>query len=154
MTIGFPTYGLLCPFCFFLGHPWPIYFLWASLTPLLILHSDGLLLTSLGFPNPITSFSSLRFMGLPLTPYFLSLHYFGSAVAHSHFSISYTAHGYAISLFPGFFKSIYLLNAHLFISWACDPLFLPLGPNGFATCLPTLCCLVAGLSSFYLDSKK
>ena len=32
MTISFPTYGLLCPFCFSLGHPWPICFFWASLT--------------------------------------------------------------------------------------------------------------------------
>ena len=38
-------------------------------------------------------FSSLRFMGLTLTPYFLCFHYFGLAMAHSHFSTSYTAHG-------------------------------------------------------------
>ena len=139
MAIGFPTYRLLCPFCFSLGHPWRICFLWASLTLLPTLHSHKLLLTSLGLPDPITLFLFLGFMGLPLTPYFLCLHYFGPTVAHSHFSISYTAHGYAIFLFPGFFKPIYLLKAHLFISWACDPLFLPLGPNGFATCLPTLC---------------
>ena len=108
-------------------------------------------LTLLGFPGPITSFSSLGFMGLPLTPYFLCLHYFGPTMVHSYFFISYIVHGYAISLFPSFFKPIYLLKAHLFISWAYDPLFLPLGPNGFTTCLPTL---VAGLSSFYLDSQK
>ena len=140
MAIGFPTYRLLYPFCFSLGHPWPICFLWASLSLLLTLYSHGLLLTSLGFLGPITSFSSLGFMGLPLTPYFLCLHYFGPVVVHSHFSISYTTHGYAISLFLGFFKPVYLLKVHLFISWACDPLFLPLGPNDFATCLPTLCC--------------
>ena len=70
MAIGFPTYGLLCPFCFSLRHPWSICFLWASLSLLLTLHSHGLLLTSLGFPGPITSFSSLGFIGLPLTPYF------------------------------------------------------------------------------------
>ena len=79
-------------------------------------------------------------MGLPLTLYFLCLHYFRPIVAHSHFSISYTAHGYAISLFPGFFKPICLLKAHLFISWAYDLLFLPFGLNAFAICLPTLCC--------------
>ena len=114
MAIGFPAYGLICPFCFSLGHPWPICFLWASSSLLLTLHSHGLLLTSLGFLNLITSFSSLGFIGLPLTPYFLCT--FGPIVAHSHFSTSYTAHGYAISLFPGFFKPIYLLKAHLFIS--------------------------------------
>ena len=125
---------------FLLGHPWPICFLWASLALLLTLHSHGLLLTSLDFPGPIILFSSLGFMGLPLTHYFLCLHYFRPIVAHSHFSISYTAHEYAISLFPGFFKPICLLKAHLFISWTYNPSFLPLGPDGFATCLPTLCC--------------
>ena len=116
MAIGFPTYGLLYPFCFYVGHPWLICFLWASLTLLLTLHSYGLLLTSLDFPGPITLFSSLGFMGLPLTSYFLCLHYFGPVVVHSHFSISYTAHEYVIYLFPGFFKPIYLFKAHLFIS--------------------------------------
>ena len=149
MAIGFPTYGLLCPFCFSLGHSWPIRLLWASLPLLLTQLSHRFLLTSLGFPSPITSFSSLGFMGLPLTRYFLCLHYFGLVVAHSHFSISYTAHGYAISLFPGFFKPIYLLKAHLFISWVCDPLFLLVGPNGFTTCLPTLCC-PCGWAFFFL----
>ena len=38
-------------------------------------------------------FSSLGFMGLPSTPYFLCFHYFGPVVAHSHFFTSYTAHG-------------------------------------------------------------
>ena len=37
--------------------------------------------------------SSLGFMGLSSTFYFLCFHYFGSVVAHSHFSTSYTAHG-------------------------------------------------------------
>ena len=104
MAIGFPTYGLLCPFCFPLGHPWPTCFLWAFLALLLTLHSHEFLLTSLSFLGPITLFSSLGFMGLPLTPYFLCLHYFGPVVGLSHFYTSYTAHGYAISLFLGFFK--------------------------------------------------
>ena len=68
--------GSCVPFVFSIGHPWPICFFWAFLSLLLTLHSHGLLLTSLGFPVPITSFSSLGFMGLPLTPYFLCLHYF------------------------------------------------------------------------------
>ena len=148
MAIGSPTYGLPCPFRLSLAHSWPICFLWASLALLLTLHSHGLLLISWGFPNPITLFSSLGFMGLPLTPYFLCLHYFGPVVAYSHFLI-YHAHGYAISLFPGFFKPIFLLKAHLFISWACDLLFLPLGPNGFASVCQTFAAIVAGLSSFF-----
>ena len=43
---------------------------------------------------------------------------------------------FAFSLFPGSFKPIYLLKAHLFISWAYDPLFLSLGLNGFSIYLP------------------
>ena len=149
MTIGFPTHGLLCLFCFTLGYPWPICFLWVSLALLLTLHSHGVLLISLDYPDPITLFSSLGFTGLPLTPYFLCLHYFGPTVAHSHFSISYTAHRYTIFLFTSFFKPIYLFKTHLFISWACDALFLPLGSNGFTTCLPTLCC-PCGWAFFFL----
>ena len=140
MAIGFFTCGLLCPFCLSLGHPWPTWFRWVSLALLLTLHSHGFLLTSLGFPGPITLFSSLGFMCLSLTPYFLCLHYFGSEVALFHFSISYTAHEYAISLFSGSFKPTCLFKAHLLISWACDPLILPFGPNSFAICLPILCC--------------
>ena len=68
--------GSYVPFVFSLGHPWPVCFLWASSSLLLNLHSHGLLLTSLDFPDPITSFSSLEFMGLPLTPYSLCMHYF------------------------------------------------------------------------------
>ena len=36
-----------------------------------------------------------------------------------------------ISLFPDSFEPICFLKAHLLISWTCDPLFLPLGLNGF-----------------------
>ena len=36
--------------------------------------------------------TSLGFIGLPSTPYFLCFHYFRSVVAHSHFSTSYTTH--------------------------------------------------------------
>ena len=68
--------GSCVPFVFSLGHPWPVCFLWASSSLLLTLHSHGLLLTSLDFPSPITSFSSLGFMSLQLTLYFLCLHYF------------------------------------------------------------------------------
>ena len=70
-------------------------------------------------------------MGLPSTPYFLYLHYFGPTVNHSHFFTSYIAHEFAIPLFLGFFKLVCFLKAHLSISWTCDPLFLPLELNGF-----------------------
>ena len=68
--------GPYVPFVFSLGHSWPVCFLWTSLSFLLTLHSHGLWLTSLDFLGSVTSFSSLGFMGLPLTPYFLCMHYF------------------------------------------------------------------------------
>ena len=66
----------------------------------------GFLLTSLGFPGPITLFLSLGFMGLPQTPYSFSLHCLGPTVALSHFSTSYIAHG---MLFLSFLASLSLL---------------------------------------------
>ena len=153
MAIGLLTYGFMCPFCFFsLGHPWLVCFLWAFSSLLLTPHSLGLLLTSLDFPDPITSFSSLGFMGLPLTPYFLCMHYFWVySGPFSLFSKSYTDHEYVISLFSGFFKPIYLLKSHLFISWTCDPSFLPLGLDSFVTFLLPL---LLGFFAFHLDSQK
>ena len=154
MAIGFPTSRLLCPFCFSLRHPWPICFLWASLALLLTLHSYGFLLTSLGFPSPITLFSSLGFMGLSLTPYFLCLHYFGPAVAHSHFSISYIAMGlpflsFRASLSP-FTSSKPICLFHGFvIQYSCGLGLMVLPPI-----YQSSAALVAGFSSFYLDSKK
>ena len=131
---------------FSLRHPWPICLPWASLALLLTLYSHGLLLTSLGFPSPITSYSSLGFLSLPSIPYSLCLHCFESAAAHSYFFSHHTLPMgllLTISLFPGCFELICFLNAHLLIPWTCDPLFLPLGLNSFfVLCLlPTsLCC--------------
>ena len=34
------------------------------------------------------------------------------------------------SFFPGFFEPACLLKTHVYICWASDPLFLPLGPDG------------------------
>ena len=75
--------GLTWPLVFILmGSCVPLVFLLDILSPfassslLLTLHFRGLLQTSLGFLGPITSFSSLGFMSLPLTPYFLCLRYF------------------------------------------------------------------------------
>ena len=123
-------------FLFSLGHPWPICLPWASSAFLLTLYSYGLLLTSLSFPSPITSYSSLGFMGLPSIPYSLCLHCFGPATAHSYFFSHHTLPMgllLAISLFLGSFEPVYFLKTHLLISWTCDPLFLPLGLNGFCS---------------------
>ena len=98
--------------------------------------------------------SSLGLMGLPSTPYFLFFHYFRPTVAHSHFSTSYTAHGLLFSLFSSSFKPIYPLKTHLFISWVYDPLFLPLGLNGFSIHLPTLFCPRCWASPLHLDFQN
>ena len=67
------TCGLLCPISFIFGHPWRICFPWASMAHFLILHSHGLLLTLLGFPNPITLSFILGAHGLSIN---LLLFYF------------------------------------------------------------------------------
>ena len=80
---AFLPMGSYVPFS--LGQPWPICLPWASSALLLTLYSHGLLMTSLGFLGPITSYSSLGFMGLPSIPYSLCLQCFDLAVAHSYF---------------------------------------------------------------------
>ena len=134
--------GSCVPFALFsLGHPWPVLLPLGFLIPF----------TNSAFPWAITNF-----IGLPWPNYFiliLGVHrlainpllslftlLLGLQWPILTFSTSYTAHGYAISLFPSFFKPIYLLKAHLFILWTYDPSFLPLEPDGLATCLPNLCC--------------
>ena len=90
-------------------------------------------------------------MDFPSTPYF---HYFEPAMAHSHFSTSHTAHGFASSLFPGSFRLIYFLKAHLLVLWAYNPLFLSFGLNGFSIHLLTLFCPCCWASSFNWASKN
>jgi len=111
-SLGFLLHYLQVPvsYLFLLGHPWLIYFPWASLAFFLTLHSHGLLLTPLYFPAQLPYPSSLGLMDLPSTLYFLCLHYFGLAVAHSHFSTSYIAHGFATSLSLGSFRPICLFH--------------------------------------------
>ena len=50
------------------GHPWPIYFFWASLALFLTLCSYGFLLTPLGFLSPITLSFILGAYGLAINP--------------------------------------------------------------------------------------
>ena len=105
----------------------------------------GFLLTSLGFPGPITLSLFLGSWAChkPLT--LLVCIVLGLRRPFSHFSTSYSAHGmlflsFLASLSPlASSRSIYLFVGpmiHLFICWACDPLFLPLGPNGSFCYLP------------------
>ena len=121
---------------FSLGHLWPICLPWASSALLLTLYSHGLLMTSLGFPYPITSYLSLGFIGLPSILYSLCLHCFGPAVTHSYFFSHHTQPMgllLTISLFLGFFEPICFLKTHLLISWTYYPFFLLLGLNGFCS---------------------
>ena len=138
------------------------FFSWASLARLLPL---GFLIffTNFAFPWAITNFIGFSWLnyfililgvhGLAINP-LLSLYalLFGLQWPILTFSKSYTAHGYTISLFSGFFKPIYLLKAHLFISWTCDPSFLPLGPDGFVTRLLPL--MLGFLPSTWVLKKK
>ena len=146
---------------FSLGHPWPIFLPWASSALLLTLYSHRLLLTSLDFPDPITSYSSLGFMGPPSIPYSLCLHCFASAAAYSYFFSHHTLPMgllLAISLFPGSFEPTCFLKVHLLILWTCDPLFLPLELNGFCSLsfanFFSICVAGLGFLSFILGFTK
>ena len=136
--LGFISHCLwaLLSHLFPLEHPWPTSFPWASLAIFLTLRFHGLLLTPLGFPGLITLSFILGAHGLAINPLLslLSLLW----VCHDLFSLFHIIYcpWFAFSFFPGSFKPIYLLKAHLFISWTCDPLFLPLGLNGFSIYLP------------------
>ena len=133
MAIGLPTYGLLCPFCFVLFFFFLFFFLFCffffSLASLARLLPLGFLIP---FTNSVFLWAITNFIGLPWPNYFiliLGVHRLAINLLLSlyalllglqwpilTFSKSYTAYGYAISLFPGLFKPIYLLKAHLFIS--------------------------------------
>ena len=112
------------------------------------------LLTSLGFSDPIILSLILGAHGPTINPYFLCLRYFRPTMTHSHFSTSYTAHEFAIPLFPDFFKLVCFFKAHLSILWTCDPLFLPLGLHIFSILLPILFYLCCWTSCFYLASQN
>ena len=53
---------------FLLEHPWPICFPWISSAHFLSLHTHRLLLTLLGFPDPVTLFFILRAHGFSINP--------------------------------------------------------------------------------------
>ena len=112
-------------------------------------------LLSLGFPSPFLNFAFpwafTKFFGL-FWPNYIMPHPWGSWAHHQPFTFfafitlglpwPILAFPYHIlpmvcfSLFLGSFKFIYLIKAHLFISWTYDPLFLPLRLNGFSIYLP------------------
>ena len=69
-SLGFLLHCLQAPVShlFPLGHPWPIFFPWASSALFLILRSHGLLLTPLGFPDPITLSFIIGAHGFSISP--------------------------------------------------------------------------------------
>ena len=132
----------------------PICFPWASSALCLTLHYHGLLLNSLGFPGPITLFLILGVHGLTIDPFlFLFSLLWAGRGPFSLFHII-NCPWIAFFLFPGSFKPIYFFKAHFFISWACDPLFLLLGLNGFSIHLSTLFCPCCWASPFHLGFRN
>ena len=139
----------------------PFVFPWASLAHLLAFGFlspftnfvfSWLLLTSLGFPSPITSYSSLGFMGLPSIPYSFCLHCFGPTAAHSYFFSHHTLPmGLLLttSLFPGSFEPIYLFHGPVIHYSSHLDLMV------FVLCLlpNSLCCWV-GLPFLHLGFTK
>ena len=141
-------------YLFSLGRPRPVCFPWASSALFLTSHSHGFLLNSLGFPGPITISLILGVHRLAINPLLSLISLLWAC--HGPFSLFHIIYcpWFAFSLFPGPFKPIYLLKAHLFISWAYDPLFLPLGFNGFSIYLPTLFCLCYWASPSHLGFQN
>ena len=139
---------------FSLGHPRPICFSWASSALFLILRSYGLLLTPLGFPSPITLSFILKTHRLSISP-LLSLLALLQACCGS-FSLFYFTYCPWVCYFSlsGSFRTVCFLKVHLFNLWTHDPLFLPLGINGFSIHLLTLFCPCCWASSFYWASPN
>ena len=148
----------------------PFVFPWASLAHLLVLDFLG------PFTNFVFSWAFTNFIGFPRPNYFiLIIGVYGPAINPllSLLALLLACRGpfllfshhtlpmgllLATSLFLGSFKPICFLNAHLFISWTCDSLFLPIGFNVFffsifCRLLFGLCCWV-GLPPFHLGFTK
>ena len=137
----------------------PFVFPWASRAHLLSLGFLG------HFPNFAIPWVFTEFFRLPQPNYIIS-HPWGSWACHQPLDffafitlglprpiLTFSHHilpMIAFFLFSGSFKPIYLFKTHLFISWACDPLFMPLGLNGFSIRLPTPFCLCCWASPFFL----
>ena len=133
----------------------PFISFWASLALFLTLRSYGLLLTPLGFPNPITLSFILGAHGLAINPLLSLLALLRACCGpFSLFYITYCPWVCYFSLSLGSFRPICFLKAHLFILWTYDPLFLPPGLNGFSIHLLTLFCPCCWASSFYWASQN
>ena len=150
---SFVPFGLFCPF-FSFGHPQPVSSLLGYFVPFVFPCARLLSLGFLGsFPNFALPWAFTNFIGLPRPNYLiliLGAHGLAINPLLSLFSLLWACRGpfslfhiiycpwFAFSLFPGSFRSVYFFKTHLFISWACDPLFLPFELNGFLLNLLTL----------------
>ena len=139
----------------------PFVFSWVSLAHLL----------SLGFLGPFLNFAFpwifTEFFGFP-RPNYIIPHPWGSWACHqppTFFTFITLDLPWPILTFPHHilpmvcffffsFKLICFLKANLFISWACDLLFLSLGLSEFSIHLPTLFCPRCWTSPFHLDFQN
>ena len=155
MAIGLPTYGLLCPFCFFS---------WASLAHLLPL---GFLIpfTNSTFPWAITNF-----IGLPWPNYFiLILRIYGLAVNPllSLFALLLSLQWHILTflhhilpmgmLFLSFRASLSPFTSSRPICLFHEPVIHHSYSLGLVVLSPVcqpFAALIAGLSSFHLDPQK
>ena len=148
--------GSFVPFYSF-GHPQLVSSFSGSFVPFVFPWASQAYLLSLGFLGPFPNFALpwafINFLGL-LRPNYLILILGAHGLAinpllslfsllwacRSPFSLFHIIYcpWFAFSLFPSSFRPIYLFKTHLFISWACDPLFLPFELNGFFLNLLTL----------------
>ena len=146
--------GLFCPIYFLLGILGSFAFLGVCLVLFLTLRSHEFLLTPLGFHDPITLSFILRAHRLAINPLLSLLALL--RVCYGPFSLFYITYCPWVCYFSlsGSFRPICFLKAHLFILWAYDPLFLPLGLNSFSINLLTLFYPCFWASSFYWASQN
>ena len=158
MLLSMIQYGHL-GFCITLlvGSFVPFISSWASLAHLLFLGFFG------AFSNFAFLWTFTNSFGFPW-PNYLKLHPWDSWACHEPLTffacitsslrwpiLTFLHHILPIttSLFSGSFKPVCFLKAYLFILWAYDPLFLPIGLNGFSIHLLTLFSPCCWASSFY-----
>ena len=140
--------GLPCPICFplsFLGH-FPIFALTWAFTEFFELPWPNYIIShpwgSWACHQPLTFFTFIT-LGLPQP-----------ILTFPHHILPMVCFFFFFPLFSGSIMPIYLFNTHLFISWAYNPLFLPLRFNGFSICLPTPFCPWCWASSSHLGFQN
>ena len=137
---------------FLLEHPWPICFPWVFSAHFLSLHTHRLLLTLLGFPDPITLFFILRAHGFsinPLLSYLITLGLLRPILTFLHHIMPMSL----LSLSGGSFRPVYFPQGPLiyFIGlWTIVP---TIQLNSFSNHPLILLRLYCWVSSYYWASK-